>query len=170
MIFTANLRTFRPAEFPAAEIAYVGRRMTSRPGSPLANRFRIAEDTPAARRACLLQYWYALAAEDRTSPAWREIARLAAIAAARDLVLCCWCAPLACHADVIRWQIEHANRSSLFLRAWDAADTAGRYALDERAAILEYEADMLPWEAEAGAVSRPYRDLFAGETAAIPAA
>ena len=150
-ILIANLRTFQPADFPAATIVYVGRRMGARPGSPLANRFRLTADTPDARRACLAQYWANLAAQPRTSPAWVELARLAGIAARGDLILCCFCTPAACHADVIRWQIETINRTSLFWRAWEGADESGRYALDERAAIYEFDAGRLRWEAEAGA-------------------
>lgn len=149
MIFVVNLRAFRATDHPDAEIVYVGRQMSNRPGSPLANTFRISQDTPGARLRCLTQYWQHLDAQPRTSPAWRELHRLAAIAREKDLALCCWCAPAACHADVVRWQIETINRSSAFWQAYAAAEEWEQLALMERVAILEFDGRLAPWLAEA---------------------
>lgn len=40
------------------------------------------------------------------SPVGRELARLRALAVDHDVELECWCAPLACHGDVIKRYIE----------------------------------------------------------------
>ena len=44
-----------------------------------------------------------------SGPAYEELTGLAEIAKRRDLVLCCWCRPLACHATVIADAIDWLN-------------------------------------------------------------
>ena len=41
---------------------------------------------------------------------YRELMRLAELAKIGDLILICWCKPLACHGDVIKSAIEWINK------------------------------------------------------------
>jgi len=139
-----NLRTWKPADSPPGHTyVYAGRRAPNRPGSPLANPFKLASED--LRAACLRQYDEWLDEQLPTSPARRELRRLIDLAKQGPLVLGCWCAPALCHVDMVRARI-------LFTIAWEAADEQGRYALDERAAILQYEAGLMRGEAEKRAV------------------
>jgi hypothetical protein len=58
----------------------------------------------ATRAAVIRAYedWLAEQLLDPSSPASREIHRLAELARKQDLCLVCWCAPKACHADIIK--------------------------------------------------------------------
>ena len=84
---------------------YVGR------PSPLGNPFAMQGE--AERAAVIGDYedWLAEQLLDPKSPASREIHRLAELARKQDLCLVCWCAPKACHADIIKRTIEAINRS-----------------------------------------------------------
>lgn len=57
-----------------------------------------------SREEAIALYAADLDAQPRTSPAWREIQRIAALPG--DVELECWCAPLACHGDVIAERIR----------------------------------------------------------------
>jgi hypothetical protein len=83
---------------------YVGR------PSPLGNPFALYRE--ADRAALIRDYedWLAEQLLDEDSPASRGIHRLAALARKQDLCLVCFCAPKACHADVIKRTIEAINR------------------------------------------------------------
>jgi hypothetical protein len=83
---------------------YVGR------PSPLGNPF--AMQGKATRAQVIRDYedWLAEQLLDPCSPASIEIHRLAALARKQDLCLVCWCAPKACHADIIKRTIEAINR------------------------------------------------------------
>jgi hypothetical protein len=83
---------------------YVGR------SSPLGNPFAMQGE--ATRAAVIRDYadWLAEQLLDPSSPASREIHRLAELARKQDLYLVCWCAPKACHADIIKRTIEAINR------------------------------------------------------------
>jgi len=83
---------------------YVGR------SSPLGNPFPLLRE--AERAAVIRDYedWLAEQLLDPRSPASIEIHRLAALARKQDLCLVCWCAPKACHADIIKRTIEAINR------------------------------------------------------------
>jgi hypothetical protein len=71
---------------------YIGR------PSPLGNPFPVS----IGRDACIEKYREWLFGQERTSDAWREIYRLARLYKSQGcLVLICWCAPLACHAEVV---------------------------------------------------------------------
>jgi hypothetical protein len=83
---------------------YVGR------PSPLGNPFPMQGE---AERAAVIQAyedWLAEQLLDPSSPASREIHRLAELARKLDLCLVCFCAPKACHADIIKRTIEAINR------------------------------------------------------------
>ena len=86
MIKVVNKKTYDgPGE-------YVGR------PSPLGNPFPIS----IGRRECIEKFRDWLYGQERTSAAWQEVSRLVRLYKAQGyLVLICWCAPLACHADVI---------------------------------------------------------------------
>ena len=83
---------------------YVGR------PSPLGNPFPMQGE--AERAAVIRNYedWLAEQLLDPNSPASREIHRLAELARKQDLCLVCFCAPKACHADIIQRTIEAINR------------------------------------------------------------
>ena len=100
-----NVRDFKPRQF-----IYVGRycRSWGLAGHPLANPFKLSPAHASerhARRHCLQQYreWLdALPNKDALLQA------LAAQVKEMDVPLACWCAPLACHADVLAELIEEA--------------------------------------------------------------
>lgn len=101
MITVASIRTTRAGE-------YIGRRMPRQrlAGSPLGNPFPVPQ---FSREEALERYQDWLADQlQRDTPARREFDRLVALARAGDLTLLCWCAPLACHGDIIKTQIECA--------------------------------------------------------------
>ena len=83
---------------------YVGR------PSALGNPFPLRCE--AERTAVIRDYedWLAEQLLDLTSPASVEMSRLAALARKGDLCLVCFCAPKACHADIIKRTIEAINR------------------------------------------------------------
>ncbi len=82
---------------------YVGR------PSPLGNPFPLQRE--ADRAAVIHDYedWLAEQLLDPRSAASIEIHWLAALARKQDLCLVCWCAPKACHADIIKRTIEAIN-------------------------------------------------------------
>ncbi len=84
---------------------YVGR------PSPLGNPFAMQGE--ATRSAVIRDYedWLAEQLLDPCSAASIELHRLAALARKQDLCLVCFCAPKACHADMIRRTIEAINRA-----------------------------------------------------------
>lgn len=76
---------------------YVGR------PSPLGNPFRIGSD--GSRKEVIQKYrqWLSIQLEDEFSPQSIEISRLVdEVKRCGILKLLCWCAPLPCHAEVIR--------------------------------------------------------------------
>jgi len=84
---------------------YVGR------PSPLGNPFAMQGE--ATRAAVIREYedWLAEQLLDPKSPASREMSRLAALARTQDICLVCFCAPKACHADIIKRTIEAMGRA-----------------------------------------------------------
>lgn len=83
---------------------YVGR------PSPLGNPFPLHH--AAERVAVIRDYedWLAGELLDSSSAASIEMRRLASLARKQDICLVCWCAPKACHADIIKRTIEAINR------------------------------------------------------------
>ena len=83
---------------------YVGR------PSPLGNPFPMQGE--ATRAAVIRDYedWLAEQMLDSRSAASIEIHRLAALARKHHICLVCFCAPKACHADIIKRTIEAINR------------------------------------------------------------
>jgi hypothetical protein len=82
---------------------YVGR------PSPLGNPFPL--HCEAERAAVIGDYedWLAEQLLDARSAASIEMSRLAALARKQDICLVCFCAPKACHADIIKRTIEAIN-------------------------------------------------------------
>ena len=83
---------------------YVGR------PSPLGNLFRLHREEERAAVVRDYEDWLAQQLLNPSSPTSIEIHRLALLARGRDLCLLCWCAPKACHADIIKRTIEAINR------------------------------------------------------------
>lgn len=79
---------------------YVGR------PSPLGNPYLIGVD--GCREIVIEKYrvWLKRQLLDRLSPASKMINNLCTIARHADLKLVCWCAPLLCHAEIIKKVIE----------------------------------------------------------------
>jgi len=84
---------------------YVGR------PSPLGNPFPLVRE--AERAAVIREYedWLAEQLLDPHSASSIEMSRLAALARKQEICLLCFCAPKACHADVIKRTIEAINRA-----------------------------------------------------------
>ena len=83
---------------------YVGR------PSPLGNPFAMQGEATRAQVIRAYEDWLAEQLLDVHSAASIEIYRLAALARKQDICLVCWCAPKACHADIIKRTVEAINR------------------------------------------------------------
>ena len=83
---------------------YVGR------PSALGNPFRLYREEDRAAVIRDYEDWLAEQLLDPSSPASIEIHRLAGLARRQELCLVCFCAPKACHADIIKRTIEAAGR------------------------------------------------------------
>jgi hypothetical protein len=101
-ITVANRRDSTPGPHPNPTRFYIGR------PSPLGNPFRIGRH--GSREAVIAQYadWldWKLTPDNAGMPSATLFAELVAVARRGDLTLICWCAPLACHGDVIKSRIE----------------------------------------------------------------
>ena len=90
--------------------AYVGR------PSPLGNPFKLGRDGSRAEVIASYRSWLWAQLQEPGSAQRQELERLLAQAQAQagPLELLCWCAPLACHAEVIRsalsWLAEQQRR------------------------------------------------------------
>jgi uncharacterized protein DUF4326 len=83
---------------------YVGR------PSPLGNPSPLCREEDRAAVIRDYEDWLAEQLLDPSSPASFEIHRLAMLARKQDVCLVCFCAPKACHADIIKRTIEAINR------------------------------------------------------------
>jgi hypothetical protein len=100
MVHVVNVRVVGPDC-----VEYVGRRAGGFQGSVLGNPFKLSRHpSPAERLEVITQYrqWLDQQCEAKGS-VWQELTRLVR-RYRRDgqLMLGCWCAPLPCHAEVIR--------------------------------------------------------------------
>jgi len=77
---------------------YVGR------PSPLGNPFEIGRH--GSRAEVIEQYDRWLTEREVEGEVGEELSRLLSIAVSGDLELECWCAPQACHADIIKQWLE----------------------------------------------------------------
>jgi len=94
--------TIQNANTYSGQGEYVGRTMPGRVGSVLANQFKIGKDGDRdqviEKYRAWLRVMYKHGGRERI-----ELERLAAMhKRGEDIVLVCWCAPLRCHAEVIR--------------------------------------------------------------------
>jgi len=83
---------------------YVGR------PSPLGNPFAMQGEATRAQVIRDYEDWLAEQLLDPKSPASIELHRLAVLARKQDICLVCFCAPKACHADIIKRTIAAINR------------------------------------------------------------
>ena len=83
---------------------YVGR------PSPLGNPFPLHNETDRAAVIRHYEDWLAEQLLDPCSAASSEMSRLATLARKQDICPVCFCAPKACHADIIKRTIEAINR------------------------------------------------------------
>jgi len=110
MIEVVNIKTYSMQDKPGTHI-YIGRKTPNRPGSLLGNPFKPKSYTDEqARQECLNLYRDWLKRQELSrSEAWYELRRLAEIAKTENLYLACWCAPLNCHGDILKAEIERMN-------------------------------------------------------------
>lgn len=81
---------------------YIGRAGFNRPASPLANPYKLRAGY--SRDECIADYKRWLWEQIRTwGPAKDELERIAdTVRGGQDVALACWCAPQACHGDVVK--------------------------------------------------------------------
>lgn len=99
MISVINVRGLTPNK---SGVWYVGRSCAGWNGSPLANPFHIGKD--GSREEVIEKYRQWLRAEYRKDGAVRAYLHMLAVKERHNekIVLGCWCAPQACHAEFIR--------------------------------------------------------------------
>lgn len=125
MITVVNQKTIRGT---GVQGIYIGRRHPEfETASPLANPFRIGADGARAEVIEKYRRWLWKVIRDRQGAAYRELLRLAELALKEDLVLTCWCAPQACHGDVLIRAIEFMN-SRIFVFGSNLAGRHGKGA------------------------------------------
>ncbi|UQN04903.1 DUF4326 domain-containing protein [Deinococcus sp. QL22] len=96
---------------------YVGRKTTYRPEfgadfSILGNPYTLRKHGTRAEAIALYRQWLPLRLNADT-PQTRALEALAnRIRAGESLLLICWCAPLACHADVITEELERLTQET----------------------------------------------------------
>lgn len=85
------------------DAVYIGRKYRDRPASPLANRWKVFKEAERADAIQRYEAWLRTEIADFPSgAAAQEIKRLGALyRAGRHIDLACWCAPKACHGDVV---------------------------------------------------------------------
>ncbi|MFB9995314.1 DUF4326 domain-containing protein [Deinococcus oregonensis] len=90
---------------------YVGRKTTYRPefGADfgiLGNPYTIPKHGPREEVIALYRQWLPSRLKADTAEARAVQGLVERVRAGEKLLLICWCAPLACHADVIRAEVE----------------------------------------------------------------
>jgi len=102
MIRVENRKSYRGAG------VYVGRSMRDIQGSVLGNPFKVKPHGLHERAESVELYrrWLWDHIRCGAGDVYEEVVRLKNFAAQGDLTLVCWCAPLACHADIIKAAIE----------------------------------------------------------------
>ncbi|HMV48692.1 MAG TPA: DUF4326 domain-containing protein [Blastocatellia bacterium] len=97
MIQIVNRKTWRGAS------VYVGR------PTALGNPFIIGQDGDRATVLQKYRRWLWREVQRAAGPVFEEVQRLAQRATTDDLILSCWCAPLPCHAKILRDGIHYLN-------------------------------------------------------------
>jgi hypothetical protein len=106
MITVKNRRTYRGPG------VYIGR------PSVLGNPYPIQKGNPEWTREKVVEYcryWLKSRLAEKHPEILNELMRLMSLAMEGDLILICWCAPLACHGDVIKECLE----SLMSWRKWE---------------------------------------------------
>jgi hypothetical protein len=81
---------------------YIGRSMKNRAGSPLANPYRLKDESQRDMVIRHYRTWLWKKIQARDAKVMAELWRLRDLALRPEgVVLLCWCAPKACHGDVI---------------------------------------------------------------------
>ncbi len=80
---------------------YIGRATRDHRASPLGNPFVIGRDGARAEVIAKYEVWLRARIAARDLAILRELARLLNLLKRGPLTLLCWCAPEACHGDVV---------------------------------------------------------------------
>lgn len=101
----------RNADFDNPTDVYIGRKNARRAGSPLGNPEWLRDEVDRAANIARYRRWL-LERLVPGSPQLAEIERLRQVYNERgELNLVCYCAPKACHGDVIKTCLEGADRN-----------------------------------------------------------
>jgi len=102
MIEVKNRKSYKGAGI------YVGRTMSNISASVLGNPFKVKPHGPYERAESIRLYrrWLWKQMQSGAGEVYEEMLRLKRLAGQGDLTLICWCAPAACHADVIKACLE----------------------------------------------------------------
>jgi hypothetical protein len=102
-ITIVNTKTFQ------GDSEYIGRPMRNRAGSALGNPFKVKpHGTYERNESVFVMYrqWLWREMQNKDGNVFKELLRLKKIAEQGPLNLACWCAPEACHGEVIKKAIE----------------------------------------------------------------
>ena len=96
----------KDADFSDPATVYIGRAGKGKPGSPLANPYRLTQEDQRADVLRRYEFWLWTALTDGT-PQMEELQRLIKLYRQHGkLNLVCFCAPKPCHGDFIKLAIE----------------------------------------------------------------
>lgn len=106
-ITIVNKKTFH------GESEYIGRTVRNLTGSPLGNPFKVKPHGPYERdESVFVMYrkwlWREMQATD--SKVLKELLRLKKIAEVRPVNIACWCAPDACHGEIVKKAIQYSQQ------------------------------------------------------------
>ena len=112
----------------------IGRPNGDRPGSPLANPYRLAREADRAKVIAQYKTWLWKKIQAGDPKVMTELWRLLDLARRPEgVTLLCWCAPKACHGDVIaaalQW-LDEQHRNDEVLRV--AVEELGAVPVDAR--------------------------------------
>lgn len=109
-------------------VEYVGR------PSPLGNPFRLGPDGSRAEVIAKYDIWLTKKLQDHGTPQYKELHRLIMRYIQHDdnITLACYCAPQACHADIIKRHIDDfmAEMDRLYQQAMQTDQSWGEEWLD----------------------------------------
>ena len=109
-ITIVNKKTFK------AESEYIGRAMRNLYGSPLGNPFKVRPHGPYERdESVFVMYrkWLWREMKNTDGKVLKELLRLKKIAETQPLNIACWCAPEACHGDVVKKAIHYLSTQAV---------------------------------------------------------
>ena len=98
------------------ESEYIGRGMRNITASPLGNPFKVRPHGPYERNdSVFVMYrrWLWEEMQKENGPVIKDLLRLKQIAERQPLQLACWCAPEACHGEVVKKAIEYLNTQAV---------------------------------------------------------